>query len=321
MPRNLHPAEARKRKLFLDRTAAALGVRADQAERMLSGELRSSVRINRLHARPADEIAEELSALTELQPIAWCPDAYHIFGDKRAITASTMFADGQVYVQNASSLIPGLALAAEPGHAILDVCSSPGGKAAHIAALTRNQAQLWVNDGIKPRLNKLRDVVDLMAMRIEDMTNIPGQYLDKMVERKFDRILLDAQCSGEGMVNLERSDSLRYWTLERIEKISRLQQRMLVAAFKCLAPGGVLVYCTCTIAPEENEAPVDHLVRHYETAVVEPIPVDIPEGMAGLESWDKRSFDPELRHAMRIMPSPFFEAFFICRIRKRAEAA
>ena len=224
-------------------------------------------------------------------------------------------------MQNASSLIPGLALAAEPGHAILDVCSSPGGKAAHIAALTRNQAQLWVNDGIKPRLNKLREVVDLMAMRIEDMTNIPGQYLDKMVERKFDRILLDAQCSGEGMVNLERSDSLRYWTLERIEKMSRLQQRMLVAAFKCLAPGGVLVYCTCTIAPEENEAPVDHLVRHYETAVVEPIPVYIPEGMAGLESWDKRSFDPELRHAMRIMPSPFFEAFFICRIRKRAEAA
>ena len=62
-------------------------------------------------------------------------------------------------------------------------------------------------------------------------------------------------------------------------------------------------------------------MRHYETAVVEPIPVDIPDGMAGLESSDKRSFDPELRHAMRIMPSPFFEAFFICRIRKRAEAA
>jgi len=206
----------------------------------------------------------------------------------------------------------------EAGEDILDVCSSPGGKAAHIAALTANGARLHVNDGIKSRLKKLQEVVELMSIDIVEMTDIQGQYLDKFLDGDFDRILLDAQCSGEGMADLSRPDALKFWTPDRIEKMSRLQQRMLVAAFKKLRPGGVLIYSTCTIAPEENEAPVDHLVRHNADAVIEPIGVEVPEGRPGLAKWQGRSYHPDLRHAMRVVPSDFLEAFFVCRIRKTA---
>ncbi len=316
-PHRLHPAEARRRDRFLSRAAAVWSVSPAEAERLASGGLRSSVRINPLRSRPVAEIRRELEALTAVEAIPWCDGAFHITGDRKAVTESALHAAGEVYVMNASSLIPALALAPEPDQDILDVCASPGGKSAHIAALTRNGARLWLNDGIKSRLKKLQELIDIMNISTVNVTDVQGQYLDKFVDATFDRILLDAQCSGEGMADLSRPDALKFWTPDRIEKMSRLQQRMLVAAFKLLRPGGTLVYSTCTIAPEENEAPVDHLVRHNDEAVIEPIPVDVPEGRPGLARWEGRSYHPDLRHAMRIVPNAFMEAFFVCRITRR----
>ncbi len=321
MSRRSHPAEARRRDRFLARAAAVWGMRPQEAERRLTGERRSSLRINPLAGRPVAAILEDLQALTALEPVPWCADAFHILGDKRAITESAPHARGEVYVMNASSLVPGLALDPRPGQDILDVCSAPGGKAAHIAALSGNQARLTVNDGIKGRIKKLLEVIELLNIKTVDVTNHPGQYLDKFVAADFDRILLDAQCSGEGMADLGRSDALKFWSPERIEQMSRLQQRMLVAAFKRLRRGGFLVYSTCTIAPEENEAPIDHLLRHHPDARVEPIDLAIPEAMPGLARWEGRDYHPDLRHAVRVVPSTFMESFFVCRIRKSGEGA
>src|SRR3546814_762978 len=256
MPRRQqHPSEARRRERFLARAAAVWGTRPGEGARRLSGERRSSLRLNPRAGRSPAAILRDLEVLTELAPIAWCPDAYHILGDKRAVTESAPHAAGEVYVMNASSLIPALALDPRPGEDVFDVCSAPGGKAAHIPALTGTRPRLRGNDSLKPRIKKLQEVIDLLNVEVVSITDHPGQYLDKFVAEDFDRILLDAQCSGEGMTDFGRSDALRYWSLERVEQMSRLQQRMLVAAFKRLRPGGVLVYSTCTIAPEENEAP------------------------------------------------------------------
>ena len=285
----------------------------------MTGELWSSVRINPLRERPVEAIRADLEALTAVEPSPWCPNAFHIVGDKRAVTESAAHAAGELYVMNASSLIPALVLDPQPGETVLDVCAAPGGKSAHIAALVGNQARLHLNDSIKSRLKKLQEVIDLLNINVESVTDIQGQYLDKFIDASFDRILLDAQCSGEGMVDLSRSDALRYWELERVEKMSRLQQRMLVAAFKRLKPGGVLVYSTCTIAPEENEAPVDHLLRHNANAVAEPIQLAVQGAMPGLAKWEGRSYHPGIRGALRLMPSRFMEAFFVCRITKRVE--
>ncbi len=321
MSRRQHPSEARRRDRFLERVAAVWAMRPEAAARRLTGDRRSSLRLNPLAGRPLEDIRRDVEALTELQPIDWCANAYNILGDKRAVTDSRPHAVGEIYVMNASSLVPALALDPQPGHDILDVCAAPGGKSAHIAALTGNKARLNVNDSIKSRLRKLQEVIDLLSVKVTSMTEHPGQYLDKFVEASFDRILLDAQCSGEGMADLARSDALKFWTPERVEQMSRLQQRMLVASFKRLRPGGIIVYSTCTVSPEENEAPVDHLLRHYPDASVEPVALEIPETIPGLARWEGREYHPDLRFALRVVPTPYMEAFFVCRIRKAGGGA
>jgi NOL1/NOP2/sun family putative RNA methylase len=311
-------AEPVKRRLFLSRIAAVYGISEARAEELFGVERRSSVRVNRLTERAPAEIAEDVRRRGfELEPIPWCPDAYFLHGAKHELGATDLFQDGYVYIQNASSLVPVLALDPQPGEAILDVSAAPGGKAAHIASVVGGKAELWLNDAIKSRVARLREVVRTHRVEAAQITSFPAQYVDKFVERGFDRILLDAQCTGEGRVDLRRPNALQFWSTKRINEYSRLQQRMLMASFKLLEPGGVLVYSTCTIAPEENEAPVSHLLEHRAEASLEPIGVDVPEARPALRTWGERRFHPTIENAVRVSPTEFMEPFFVARIRKR----
>lgn len=307
------------RRTYLQRLTKIFGVREALAERMASTQLRSSIRINALSPLSADEIIAKLKAFgAELEPITWCPGAYHLHSDKRALAESELFQDGHVYIQNAASLIPGLAMQPKSGERILDVCAAPGGKTVHIQALAGGDAQIIANDAMKPRLKKLEEVLTTFHVQNAEITNFEGQFIDRHLEGPFDRILLDAQCSGEGMLDLSRSDALRFWTPERVIKMSYLQQKMITSAWKLLKPGGVLIYSTCTFGPEENEGPVSRHLKHNKDASIEPIELDIPGRAPGLKSWDNTPFHADLKHAVRVLPSEFLEGFFVCRLRKAA---
>lgn len=309
------------RQTYLNRLSKIFGVREALAERMASVQLKSSIRINALSPLSADEIKAKLDALgAELEPITWCPGAYHLHSDKRALAESELFQDGHVYIQNASSLIPALAMQPQAGERILDVCAAPGGKTVHIQALAGGGAQIIANDAMKPRLSKLEEVLTMFHVSNATITNFEGQFIDRHTDDMggghFDRILLDAQCSGEGMLDLSHGNALRFWSVDRVIKMSYLQQKMLTAAWKVLKPGGVLIYSTCTFGPEENEGPVSRHLKHNVDAVVEPIDLDIPGRAPGLKSWDGAPFHVDLKHAIRVLPSEFLEGFFVCRLRK-----
>ncbi|MEO1038559.1 MAG: RsmB/NOP family class I SAM-dependent RNA methyltransferase [Pseudomonadota bacterium] len=311
--------ERDKRALFLKRLGAIFNISPSEAEALASTPLTQSVRINPLAARPVDAIGADLEALgAELEPVAWCENSFHLHSSKRVVAESGLFADGEVYIQNASSFAPSLALDAQPDQDILDLCAAPGGKSIHIAALIGGRARLWLNDALPARIRKLEAVLAQFHVTPDRVTSHPAQYADKFIDREFDRILIDAQCTGEGMIDLSAPNPMRFWSPERITKYSRLQQRMLMSAWKRLKPGGVLVYSTCTYAPEENEAPLDHLLRHREDAAMEPVELNLPGRTSGLARWEGRRFDPQLVHAVRIRAQRFMEGFFLARVRKRA---
>jgi 16S rRNA (cytosine1407-C5)-methyltransferase len=308
----------RRADAFTARVAEALEISSAEVFDRLATRRRTGVRVNRLSPLPPELIRQRVLALgLGLESVEWCPDAYLLDGDKRVLSSSELFAEGHLYIQNLSSLVPALALDPRPGERVLDLCAAPGGKTAHIAAIVGNQAELWANDGIAPRLEKLRQVTEQFHVRLSALTGHPAQYADRLIDPGFDRILLDAQCSGEGLMNPAEPVSLRYWSQERIFKYGYLQRKMLTAALRLLRPGGTLVYSTCTFAPEENEAPVSFLLRHHPVDVV---PIDLPptpDRRPGRRAWRGENFHPGVVRAARIMPGPVFEGFFVCVLRKR----
>ncbi|WP_322766173.1 RsmB/NOP family class I SAM-dependent RNA methyltransferase [Frankia sp. Cr1] len=316
---------SRKRTLFVRRLSEILDMAESEVVARLSLDRRTGVRVNRLSPLGPAEVRRAIAALgLTLEPLGWCPDGYLLGGEKRVLSASEIFTGGHAYIQNISSLVPALALDPAPGEAIIDLCAAPGGKTAHIAALVDNDASLWANDGIRPRLDKLREVTQQFHVRLAAATCHPAQYADKFVEGRFDRVLLDAQCTGEGLVDLRDPATLRYWSEERVTNYGWLQRKMLVAACRLLRPGGILVYSTCTFGPEENEAPLSYLLRHHPVQVC-PIEVDI-DGWApgawrpGLRHWRSETFDPALAGARRILPGKDFEGFFVCKLQKLPSA-
>lgn len=310
---------AAKEGLFLARSAAVFDLSVRETERLFRVERRQSLRINTLSPVAPERIAAALHGLTELRRIAWAAGSYVIEGDKTKIARSEWFTDGHVMIQNASSLLPVLALDPRPGQAILDAAAAPGVKTSHIAALVANRAQLWVNDIDRRRLATLESLLKTYEAEVATVSSYPAQYLDKFVDARFDRILLDMQCSGEGMIDLRDPHSIQYWNLARVRSYSRLQQRSLVSAFRLLRPGGLMVYATCTAAPEENEAPVSHLLTHFPEAELEPVEIadSLPCSRPGLTRWQGERMHPSLTLARRIVPTRDLEAFFVARIRRK----
>ena len=309
-------SESNKETQFLDRTARVTGLAKNDLKLLLSVDRASIARINELSGWPKQQIVEELQRNFDISSLLWYEGAFILREGKKRLAESELFQKGHVYIQNASSLIPPLALDPQPGEKILDVCAAPGGKASFIAALVNNEAELWLNDALKNRLRKLREVMEIFGVKFVSMTGFPGQYIDKFVEEQFDRILLDAQCTSEARVDFRERRPLIFWSLKRVHEYSRLQKKMLVAAFKLLRPGGTLVYSTCTFSPEENEEVVNHLLKHYPEARVEPIEIAGLGANPGVVEWEGEMLDRQVRDAMRILPTDLMEGFFVCKIVK-----
>ncbi len=124
--------------------------------------------------------------------------------------------------------------------------------------------------------------------------------------------------TGEGLIDLRDPNALDNWSMERIQKYSYLQQRMLVSGFKLLRPRGIMVYSTCTFSPEENEKPVSFLLKKFPSARLEPIDINIPGDVLykGLCKWQGQCFDKQLERAIRIKPNNIMEGFFVAKILK-----
>jgi len=308
----------KKRAAWIERTSAALGMPPDKAAILLSVERRQSLRVNPL----AGDRHGTVASLGELgwkgRQFDWYTDGYTLETPLESIRDSELVASGKVYIQNAASWLPVLALDPQKGEDILDVCAAPGGKTSHIAAATANQARIVANDNSRSRLMKLRATMERLNASAEYTLYDATTLAAKMNGRLFDKILLDAPCSGEGMMRLDRDADFDTWSAAHIKRLQQLQKRLITQAWQLLRVGGTLVYSTCTMAPEENEAVIDYLLRNRDDAIVQQLSISLANRVPAVREWNGRHFDPALSECMRLAPSEQVEAFFVCKLQKVA---
>ncbi|HDS29275.1 MAG TPA: RsmB/NOP family class I SAM-dependent RNA methyltransferase [Candidatus Acetothermia bacterium] len=204
---------------------------------------------------------------------------------------------GLYYIQEATQALPVLALDARPGMQVLDMCSAPGGKATHIAACMGNRGLLVANEPNGRRQMSLLANLNRIGVLMAQVTAFRGENFP--LSRSFDRVLVDAPCSAEGTARKESSVRLGI-APPVMARLARQQRRLLLRAFDVLAPGGLLVYSTCTLAPEENESVVADLLAQRDARLVAPsLPVTVAPG---LTEWNGTRYPPEMTLCRRIYP-------------------
>ena len=278
----------------------------------------TAFRVNPLRAT-VDEVACELRAAGfELRPLSWNPDAFVVPHEQRAdLTASAAHAEGRVYVQNPSSMIPPLVLAPEPGDHVLDLTAAPGSKTLQLAAMMGGGERLVAVEKVRGRFFRLR--ANLAAHGANDVRTVltDGAGFWRRNEAAFDRVLLDAPCSSEARFTTRDPRSFRYWSRRKVRDTSRKQKRLLFSAIQCLRPGGTLVYSTCSFSPEENEGVVHKLLRRFAGELhVSPVELPLANVQPGLTTWRGRDLHPDLAGAARILPDGVMEGFFVCCLRR-----
>jgi NOL1/NOP2/sun family putative RNA methylase len=217
---------------------------------------------------------------------------------------------GWLHGQEEVSALPALVLDPQPGERVWDAAAAPGSKTTQLAALMDDAGLLVANDSNLGRLSALRHNAERLGVTNVAVTNQDARnfslkpFGSETPDRPgafdaFDRVLVDAPCSCEGTCR-KNPGVLDDWTMEHVESVAGIQKGILRRAVQATRPGGVVVYSTCTFAPEENEAVLQHVLDEEDCRLVE---CDVPlETSPGVTEWESEEYDPSVRKAHRIYP-------------------
>lgn len=205
-----------------------------------------------------------------LTPVPWEPMGYYFDPDARPGLLPFHEA-GVYYLQEASAMAPVVLLAPQPGERVCDLCAAPGGKSTQIAGRMRGEGFLLCNEYSPKRAKILSRNMERMGVANALVTNETPERLAKALPEYFDRVLVDAPCSGEGMFRKEEA-AVTDWSEETVAMCARRQGEILREAAKLVRPGGLLVYSTCTFAPQEDEEAVAAFLSEHPDFIPEPPP-------------------------------------------------
>lgn len=239
----------------------------DFKKSFLSEQTSHAMRINPEKENAADLIFKEFG---DLEKVSWCENGFYV--DKSAISGLHPYhMAGLFYFQEASAMCAVSALPINEGDFVLDLCAAPGGKTTQAAAKLKGSGLLVANEITKNRAMILSENVERMGLKNTVVTNETPQNLSQKYPEFFDKIIVDAPCSGEGMFRKEPK-AITEWSLEHTYSCAKRQQHILESAVSMLKPGGMLVYSTCTFAPEENEHNIEFLLKNYPELSLAQIP-------------------------------------------------
>lgn len=222
-----------------------------------------------LRANPLKIHGAELEKLVpfELEEVTWCKGGYYYPKDARP--GKTPFHDaGLFYMQEPSAMLPASLLDAKPGEIVLDLCAAPGGKSTQIAGAMQGEGLLIANEPYPARAKILSQNIERLGVKNAVVTSA---YPDKLAERFpnfFDKIMVDAPCSGEGMFRKDPA-TISEWSEDNVKMCANRQWEILQSAYKMLKDGGRLVYSTCTFAREEDEEIVNRLINELGMRLVD----------------------------------------------------
>lgn len=276
-----------------------------------------------LWAHPHRVDAPELAGLLaesglEAQPLPWHRGGLRL-APGRSAGEHWAHGAGLFQIQEAAAMLPARVLSARPGERVLDLCAAPGNKTAQLALAVGATGTVVANDPQHRRLAPLRNTVKRLGLCNVVATGCPGEDYP-LAAGGFDRVLVDAPCSGEGTWRRQAepapvADDAR-------ARLAARQYRLLERAIALCRPGATLVYSTCTLAPEENEEVIQRLLEAHGGRV-ELLPARVAgfPSDPGLTHWAGRALDPSLANAMRVWPHRADTGgFFIARLRIRGSA-
>lgn len=251
----------------------------------------------------------------QVEPVGdWSKVGIKINETKVPIGATPEYLCGHYMLQSAASFLPVLSLAPHPGDKVLDMAAAPGGKTTYIAQMMKNKGFLVANDYKKERLRAVHFNVQRMGITNCVVTNYDGRKFPKIM-RNFDRVLLDAPCSCLGVLaRYPQAKASRQYI--DVYKAAHLQRELLRAALDCCKVGGYVVYSTCSVAVEENEAVVDYVLKHRHCKIVE---TGLPEEIEtkGYTKYKDRRYDDKMKMTRRVYPHrENMDGFFIAKLKK-----
>ncbi len=279
--------------------------------------LRRSIRVNTLKISVGDFLALVSPYNWQLTPVPWCAEGFWIERDDEdavPLGSTAEHLSGLFYIQEASSMLPVAALFADDNapERVMDVAAAPGSKTTQIAARMGNQGAILANEYSASRVKVLHANISRCGIHNVALTHFDGRVFGAALPEAFDAILLDAPCSGEGVVRKD-PDALKNWSVESNLEIAATQRELIDSAFHALRPGGTLIYSTCTLNRDENEDVCLWLKGQYPDAV-EFLPLN------DLFPTAKEAITPE--GFLHVFPQIYdCEGFFVARLRKAVAVA
>jgi len=267
------------------------------------------VRVNTLKTSVEDLETRLCSKGFELKKTA-IPEVLVVKRAPMATGATNEYLLGYYYIQDLSSCMAVDSLDVCENHSVLDIAAAPGGKTTFIAQRMKNTGCIVALEPSERRARSMLFNLTRCGVYNTCILKMDGLYVEKL-ERKFDRVLLDAPCSCEGVIAKDATRKTSH-TPQDVDYCASRQDKLIEAAAKIVKPGGILVYSTCSFAPEENEMVVDRVLKKFGNITVEPLKYGTP----GLTRFGDMTFDSQLKNACRLYPHiQDTTGFFMARLR------
>lgn len=280
---------------FLNRMQEMLEDEYEAFLESYESEKYQALRLNPLKA--GKQVFEENTSF-HLQKVPWTEDGYYY--EKEDCPGKHPYHEaGVYYIQEPSAMAPAEYLEVKPGEHVLDLCAAPGGKSTQLGAALQGEGILVSNEINPARAKILSENIERLGITNAIVTNETPAHLMEHFPAYFDKILVDAPCSGEGMFR-KNETACTEWSLDNVAACAKRQDEILDCAAAMLRPGGRLVYSTCTFSPEENEGSISRfLYRHTEFGIV---PVAKKDGMSsGVAAWVENPAE-RIEQTIRLWP-------------------